>query len=467
MPAGDPGEAVNRGINLRSRLSKRAKLALLCLLLFAIGIARLRPNYDGSKQLPLHPEAIHLARSLAFHGQFANPFRLLDTGPSAYLSPGFPAFLALLIHMFGTGAKADYIFCFAAAAATAAELALLPALTSVMGLGSSLGIVACVIGLIPPILTFPEWEPAYAGLLIVLVTILWWLFLTNPEGSWILSVLLGVTAGTLLMTSATAFAVLAVWFGYFLWKFHGDTLRMRRFAVASLITIAMLSPWTVRNYIAFHRFIPFRTALGLALASSDNDCASVGVRESETTGCFGEHSPNHNLKEAAQARVLGEAAYNAAKLHDALQWIVAHPRRFGALTLGRISAFWFPHETNSLLGELTAPRGRRRERFIIYLTTILSIFGIASLRKANPAACIVLGSWLLLFPLIYYIALFEDRYRYPVLWVTFILAAHPLCLGARFFLAKLRESHPLQSAPEHHAASRSPAPVAAHTPMAR
>lgn len=434
-----------------------------------IGVARLRPSYDETKQFPEHPEAIRLARSLAFHGQFANPFRLLETGPSAYLSPGFPAFVALLIHVFGVGAKGDYALRFAASAATAAELALLPVLTFMIGLGLSPGIVACLMGLAPPILTFPDWEPAYAGLLIVLVSLLWWNLLTVSKPSWISSALLGITAGLLLLTCATAFAVLVVWFCYFLSKFRRDSLRLRHFAVATLITIVILSPWTARNYMVFHRFIPFRTALGLALASSNNDCASIGVRQSESTGCFGEHSPNHSFAEAIHARDLGEAAYNEAKLHDVSQWIVAHPTRFGAMTLRRVSAFWFPHENDSLWKEMTSPGSRRKERLTIYLTTILSFVGIATLMKANRAFCIVLVSWLLLFPLIYYIALFEDRYRYPVLWVTFVLAAHPLCLAARFLWARLSRSDAHQSATGDTTASgrAATAIVDAQTPMAR
>ena len=148
-----------------------------------MGIARLWPHYDPNGTFPLHPEAIHLARSLAFHHQFADPFRLLATGPSAYLSPAFPAFLALLIHLFGTGAKALFAFRLAAAAATAGELALLPVLTEMMGLGLGAGVVAWAAGIAPPVLTFPDWEMSYAGLLIVVATMLWWVVVNDSKGA--------------------------------------------------------------------------------------------------------------------------------------------------------------------------------------------------------------------------------------------------------------------------------------------
>jgi hypothetical protein len=402
--------------------------------LFGGGIVRLAPHYDERGRFPEHAEAIHLARSLAFRGQFANPFRLAETGPSAYISPAFPAFLALIIRVFGTGPKAYYAFRFAAAAAVAAELALLPILTDTMAWGLCPGILACAIGLLPPLLTFPDWEVSYAGLLIVLVTILWWKYINKPDPSWPSTVLLGTTAGILLLTSASAFSVLAVWCIYLLWTFRLN-FTMRRWAVL-LIPIAILTPWTIRNYVAFHRVIPFRTALGLALAVSNNDCAPVGVRQSEETGCFPKQSPNHNIEEAQRARALGEAQYSAEKLQEAYHWIAANPRRFSSLTAQRIYAFWFPFETDSPLQELTN-LGRRRERLTIYVMTILSVLGFPLLIKSNRTASLVLVSWILFFPLIYYVALFEDRYRYPILWVTLVSGSYPVCLVLRSLMRAL------------------------------
>lgn len=46
-------------------------------------------------------ETLAVARNLAEHGQFANPFRPRLTGPTAHVAPIYPAFLALLIWIFG------------------------------------------------------------------------------------------------------------------------------------------------------------------------------------------------------------------------------------------------------------------------------------------------------------------------------------------------------------------------------
>jgi len=55
--------------------------------------------------------------------------------------------------------------------------------------------------------------------------------------------------------------------------------------------------------------------------------------------------------------------------------------------------------------------------------TLLSIPGIWLMWKKNPSAAGILALWLLFFPLIYYIIQFDPRYRFPILWVTLLLAA--------------------------------------------
>lgn len=96
-------------------------------------------------------------------------------------------------------------------------------------------------GLLPPILTFPDWEMSYAGLLSVLATILFWIVLTNPQVGVGASALLGFVSGLLLLTSASVLPVLAVWLGYGSWKFRSDFWRRGRWA-ALAIALVMLTP---------------------------------------------------------------------------------------------------------------------------------------------------------------------------------------------------------------------------------
>ena len=124
---------------------------------------------------------------------------------------------------------------------------------------------------------------------------------------------------------------------------------------------------------------------------------------------------------------LGEIKYNALRLREARRWISSHPARFIKLSVMRFIAFWMPTEN------LNNPyaSGRHLERVVIYLITLLSVFGLVILCQRDIKSGVLLISCLTVFPLVYYIVQFEYRYRYPIMWVTFLLGAMPLTACAR------------------------------------
>jgi hypothetical protein len=187
----------------------------------------------------------------------------------------------------------------------------------------------------------------------------------------------------------------------------------------------MVSPWIVRNYLVFDRLIPVRDNLGLELSVSNNDCATFGLRENLRTGCFYRVHPNGSDVEATKVLALGEARYNEVRLLEGRGWIAKHSDRFMSLCVQRFVAFWFPHETESAAREMLRT-GRRKERLCIYLMTLLSIVGLWITARRDAKSAAICAMWLGLFPLIYYVVQYEDRYRYPIMWVTFLLGAVPL-----------------------------------------
>ena len=77
------------------------ELANICFLLFILGgiagVAQL------SSTLPFGAgfEMVAIGRNLAASGNFANPFWILDTGPTAVKPPLYPHFMGLLFKLFG------------------------------------------------------------------------------------------------------------------------------------------------------------------------------------------------------------------------------------------------------------------------------------------------------------------------------------------------------------------------------
>ena len=101
-------------------------------------------------------------------------------------------------------------------------------------------------------------------------------------------------------------------------------------------------------------------------------------------------------------------------LTRALYWITANPTRFAELTAQRMLLFWFP------------PFGKGSDNYPLWAITLLGFAGLALCAKHHPITAALLGSALLLYPLIYYCIQHFTRYRYPILWISSLLASYAL-----------------------------------------
>src|SRR5258708_26234882 len=69
-------------------------------------------------------EMENIARSLALHGTFADPY-LLPTGPTAHTAPRYPIVLGLIFLLFGTGIAGEMVSRIASAIVSSIQYALL------------------------------------------------------------------------------------------------------------------------------------------------------------------------------------------------------------------------------------------------------------------------------------------------------------------------------------------------------
>jgi hypothetical protein len=419
-----------------------------CVLLFAASLTRYWVRYDPHGAVPKGPESLSLAYSLYTTGQFANPFGVLATGPSAHLAPAFPTFLALLMKVFGNGSVGLHAMQLAAAVILSLQLALFPVFSRMLGMGALNGFVAACIWIVAKVQNVYMWESFYAAVLLALACCCYRRYLGSQGREaarlrWIVGCLMG--ASILVIPSVAP--VFAVWLVWEVWRRRSHFWRECLLPLVLLPAI-MITPWTIRNYVVFHRFVFIRDDLGLELSVSNNDCAQFGIALNNLSGCFLNRHPNDSLDEAKMVSQLGEVEYNHVKLRDARRWIIDHPAQFAKLTALRFVVFWIPSESGKIfLIRATRPRAvtpeaagaaatgdhRRRlfERGVVYLMTLLSGVGLVILFRQDIESMAVCASCLTVYPLIYYIVQFEDRYRYPILWVTFLLGAVPITSLAR------------------------------------
>jgi len=393
-----------------SRLGFRLLIAFA---IFGTTLWRYREPYQPHEVCGTGYESLQLACSLSDTGKFSDPFEVLATGPTAHLAPLFPAYVSLLVRLFGRETYAVAL-AWSAIAIIGLHLALLPFLSRHFGLGLSPGIIAASVFLLARVPPYQMWESFYVGLLAVVLAFPMYDILEGRtyKGKVILS---GILWGIMLWMATVPVLIMLAWVA---WVFAKNRLSRRQKLSLGFLPFLVVSPWLIRNFAVFHHLIFVRDNLGLELAVSNNPCAVFSFTANEFSRCFEINHPNKGLDQAEAVRLLGEYAYNQMRLHEAVEWIQANPGRFAELTWLRSIALWFPSPTGHPLADSRVSLGV----LAVWFMTLLSIPGLALMWKKSRSAAGILALWLLLFPLIYYVIQFDLRYRFPILWVTLLLA---------------------------------------------
>jgi hypothetical protein len=172
--------------------------------------------------------------------------------------------------------------------------------------------------------------------------------------------------------------------------------------LAAALCAAVCAPWVIRNWLAFHAFIPTRGNFGAeaAMAWAPD---SIGMPWGATVPTV-ELAPEHKL----YAR-MGERAYVQMRGQLAWQWARAYPVHFWKLVVWRFYMFWagVPHTAAPSVAEDIREAAH-------CLTSIAGILGLLlALRRKLPAAD--LFAWaVVLLPAIYYFIIPGSRFRNPL-----------------------------------------------------
>jgi hypothetical protein len=411
---------------VRTRLQATAT-SLLLILLAALAIRLAYAGYEietiprqALQAVPFLYEPGDIAYSLAVGHGFGSPFRV-DTGPTAWTTPIYPLLVAGAFEVFGT-------FNFHAFLATIGLNILFSVLTCVpvfyagkriAGIGVGAG-AAWMWAIFPNAAIIPFqwiWDTSLSGLLAA--TILWATLAVADSKRMRDWSAYGILWGIALMTNATLLAGLPFllgWMAYRQWKQsrkHG----LAKIALASGVIVLCCVPWTIRNYVVFHSFIPLRSALGLQLWLGNND----QYRDSFP----GWLHPIDSSAERARYVRMGEVAYMREKQREALHWIIAHPQREMALFKDRFVATWLgtPHPLRDFrratsflirsffVSNLLAALGALAGTFLFYADRRLRMYAVPV--TAFP----------IVFPFAFYLSQALFRYRYPIDPIVLLLAA--------------------------------------------
>lgn len=346
------------------------------------------PSWSGENQ--------NIAASIVQGKGFANPFPPLETGPSAWVAPTFPYFLAGIFWLVGTKTLA------------AARLSIV--LQSLLFAGTLWLLYSIV-------------QSAFSTVTAKLATLIW-LFSPNRIGltstyflsevgfstfSFVLAIFAVNRFRDNSTTKTATFAGLAMGFAILclpvmvlalpLYAYAFYVLAKARPALARAapmlvraISIAVLAPWLVRNYVVFRKVVFIKSNLGVALYLANSG-------ENREIGYY-------NYASEAEGEVLqrmGEIAYNRYSLHRAMEWIRGHKKEFLVRCVKRGLAFWVANPATDFKRWIW-------NHYQIPLL-VISALGVCRHWRRSPVTVFCLAM-LIVVPGVYYLTSLVDQQRY-------------------------------------------------------
>lgn len=396
--------------------------------LAALGFLSLLINFTAQWRSPHAVEFSSEATRVSFaliHGRgFSNPYLTGPSGPTAQMAPLYPFLHAAICSVFGVGAAGWFAVVAITALAWAFQWAYAYRLASAFGQAFP-GFIAAILGVLLPLPgRFFKWEAVFTGAALAYCTWEMSRLLAGDFGKWrIVRLAAGLAAAVLLCPSTVL--IWPAWGLFCLYRigFHRAIRVLTPVFVLALIPIAL---WTVRNYRQFSKLFFIRDDVGMVLVSSYDDCATALVSENIASGCFRHEHPSGSVEMLDKLRAVGEIRFSASEMRRTRASISAHPARSAKLVLEHAIYFWFPLDR---IDRVTLLYG------VIF--SALTILSFGSLLWKSDAVPILLLA-LIPFSLMYYTTQFEQRYRYPVLWISGLLAS----VGVKLVLERLRRQPP-------------------------
>ena len=351
-----------------------------------------------------------IARSI-FQGKgFSSPTDL-DTGPTAWAAPVYPYIIAGVFKMFGlyTRLAAFVMLAFNSVVASLTCWTLYRTGTRIYGESVGRG-AAWTWAVFPYVIYWPVriiWEVSLSTFLLSLALWITICLTDNPRlRNWIVY---GLLWGLILLTNTTLVIMLPFFLGWILYR-RPRSARLTGAVTCLVVAALCITPWTVRNYRVFHRFMLIRDNLPLELHESNN-AASGGLWTRR------EH-PGNDPVAMRRFQELGELGFMNEKKAEVHQFIRAHPGEFIRFTLERVWYFWAAPPQFVVLDGYDLGFARHVEFLLAALFAFAGL--VLTFRKHNPYAWL-LAPFLIIYPLPYYLVNPFQRYKHPIEPVMLLL----------------------------------------------
>ncbi len=352
-------------------------------------------------------ETTNIAASLARGQGYSSPFIFmllgdLNTGPTSWIAPIYPYLCAFFFKIFGVYSNPAFLLIILLQCVFSA-LTCFPILgIAEQTVGRRAGYLAASLWAIFP--WFSQWAVTWIweiSLSALLATTLIWfaLRLTRSSSTWSW-VGFGAFCGFALLVNPALLTVLVVSVAWTACHRRTSGQFNLRVVTLALLAFAMvLSPWILRNRIAFGQWVFIRSNFGFEFALAN-------FHGSQGRDWAGRH-PTSNPHELALYQAMGEPAYVATKFRSAKRFVAQYPMEFACLTIRRVLYFWdgavmrYAHPTAAFwLPWSYMPWG-----------ILLLAAAIFACKRRIPGLWLFLGV-ILLYPIPYYLTFVQVRYRH-------------------------------------------------------
>ncbi|MDX6727200.1 MAG: hypothetical protein QOK49_2005 [Baekduia sp.] len=373
----------------------------------AVAVAR-TPDYA-----PHHDDHSYMMHALALVHDHAYPvfYAGAHPVPTAYRAPGFPLMLAAADRVLGASVATER----AAQAVAGAAVAVMAWWVAREIWGARTALAAGLLVALSPVLVLFDAslisEQLFTALLLGALACA-----LHARGRLRWAVAAGVLAGAAALTRPEGLALAL-----------GVALCAggRRAAAAVLAaTVVCVAPWTVRNALVLHAFVPVSTETGNTLAGTYNVRSLADSR-------WRDPRLSHLYPAARAAHRRNEAATDHALEHEVLRFVAAHPTaplRVAVANAGRLAGVAPTGFSRLSLASVSLPTGPAPVlRIALLVTTLLGLAGAATAaaRRAPPG-------WWLTFGLVAVVALLvnaEQRFAVPLQPFLLLLAPLPFTRG--------------------------------------
>lgn len=375
-----------------------------------------KPRVNINSNNHLGGEYIQMAKSLIAGQGFSHPFDK-PTGPTAWQPPVLPLLLAGLLWLFDGDLDSVTAVVIFFQVFVLIGTGILVTMLIRQSAGRFWSAVAIVVFLLTLVCDFhlcfqnthDSWFVLFALDLLV-AGLCWW----RPLQRWQRAAGWGLFGGFCVLVNPIvgfAWGVLSLLVGI-------HQRRLTGLAVAALTAGLALTPWTVRNYLVFGRFIPAKSNLAYEMYQS-HCLQKDGLLQGKT---FGSHPYGSGHKERQEYNTLGEAAYLDRKRQQVWQAIAADPQDYLERVAYRFAGatFWYVPFDRDMPNKRPVVYWISRLVHPLPFVALLVLLGSAFWKPLHGAQAIVIGAYL--FYLLPYIgASYYDRYAIPLVGIKALL----------------------------------------------